>query len=60
MIVAPGDFSGDGKADIIVRRASDNNLYMHTGNGSGGWSTTNVQIGVGWYDLNLMAGGSRI
>src|SRR5687768_16461895 len=48
------DFSGDNKPDAILRRSSDSNLYMHTGNGSGGWSSTNVQVGNGWQDMDML------
>ncbi|WP_430498449.1 LamG-like jellyroll fold domain-containing protein [Micromonospora trifolii] len=49
LLVSPGDFDGDGKADVIYRSSADNNLYMLRGNGSGGWlSTTATRIVTGW------------
>ena len=46
-----GDWSGDGKPDILAR-ASDGRLLMYRGNGSGGFAT-----GAGRAD-RLAAGGS--
>ena len=49
LLAAPGDFNGDGKADLVYRNSSDKNLYMVAGNGTGGWVTgTSVKIGIGW------------
>ncbi|MBB5868061.1 hypothetical protein F4553_001440 [Allocatelliglobosispora scoriae] len=48
------DLSGDGKADLTIRRISDSNLYLNQGNGSGGWGPTNQQIGNGWADADLL------
>ncbi|MDI1464770.1 VCBS repeat-containing protein [Catellatospora sp. KI3] len=47
MIVAPGDFDRDGKADLIARATSTKNLYLFKGNGSGGF-TGSAEIGVNW------------
>jgi len=50
-----GDFSGDGNADVVVRR-SDNNLYLYQGNGTGGWiNSSGVQIGTGWGQFQSLA-----
>ncbi len=47
-LLAPGDFSGDGKPDVLVRDG-DGRLLMYRGNGSGGWATGHgQQIGTGW------------
>ena len=44
-----GDFSGDGKPDVLWRRTTDNALLMIRGNGTGGWVTgQSEQIGSGW------------
>jgi hypothetical protein len=43
-----GDWSGDGKPDILAR-ASDGRLLMYRGNGSGGFETGQAEpIGSGW------------
>lgn len=55
-IFSGGDFSGDGKPDVIYRRSIDSHLYMISGNGVGGWVTgTSVQIGTGWGDAKVLA-----
>ncbi|GAA4445644.1 FG-GAP-like repeat-containing protein [Phytohabitans houttuyneae] len=49
------DFSGDGKPDVVWRKAGDKNLYMMEGNGAGGWKTGQArQIGTGWGDAELL------
>ena len=57
-LLAPGDWNGDGKQDILGR-ASDGRLLMYRGNGSGGFlQPTAQQIGSGWQSFNaLFAGG---
>jgi hypothetical protein len=47
-VVAPGDFSGDGLADIIGRKP-DGTLWLYRGNGAGGWLTgVGEVIGAAW------------
>jgi len=59
LLYSPGDFSGDGKVDLLLRRPSDHNLYLIRGNGSGGWATgASELIGTGWHDLDAAAGAS--
>lgn len=41
-----GDFTGDGKGDLIARQAN-NTLWVYPSNGKGGWGTAR-QIGNGW------------
>jgi hypothetical protein len=42
-----GDFSGDGKADVLARQA-DGSLLLYRGNGAGAWATgIGEQIGSG-------------
>jgi hypothetical protein len=51
-VFSPGDFSGDGKPDVLVR-AADGKLSLFRGNGTGGWqSTTSTEIGTGWNTYN--------
>lgn len=45
-VFSPGDFTGDGKPDVIAR-TSDGLLYLYPGNGSGGWLPRRL-IGRGW------------
>ena len=47
-LLAPGDWSGDGKPDVLAR-ASDGGLFMYRGNGRGSFVTGSGQkIGSGW------------
>ena len=47
-LLSPGDWSGDGKPDVLARRA-DGALLMYRGNGAGGWVTGAAEpIGSGW------------
>ncbi|MEV0630697.1 FG-GAP repeat domain-containing protein [Nonomuraea wenchangensis] len=49
VIFSPGDFSGDGKADVIVRNSATKDLHLYAGNGSGGFkSGTGAAIGNNW------------
>ncbi|MEU4509152.1 FG-GAP-like repeat-containing protein, partial [Nonomuraea wenchangensis] len=49
VIFSPGDFSGDGKADVIVRNASTKDLHLYLGNGTGGFKAgTGDVIGNNW------------
>lgn len=42
-----GDFSGDGKSDVMaVNSAGD--LLLYRGNGLGGWASGGLKIGKGW------------
>ena len=47
-LLAPGDFSGDGKPDLLLRAHDDGRLMMYRGNGAGGFSGTGQQVGTGW------------
>ena len=51
-VFSPGDFTGDGRADVIGLRA-DGTLYRIEGNGGGGFSGS-AQIGWGWQGFNLV------
>ena len=48
-VLSPGDFTGDGFADVLVRSAAGD-LLLYRGNGKGGWlnGTAPDKIGTGW------------
>jgi hypothetical protein len=49
LVFSPGDFTGDGKSDVIARKTATGELLLYRGNGSGGFqSTTPTVIGTGW------------
>ncbi|WP_329273783.1 FG-GAP-like repeat-containing protein [Streptomyces sp. NBC_01451] len=59
VLTSPGDITGDGRADLIARRASTNDIYLYKATGSGTlsarvriakWSGYKKIVGVG--DLN--------
>ncbi|MFD1212700.1 FG-GAP-like repeat-containing protein [Arthrobacter sp. GCM10027362] len=52
-VVTPGDFNGDGKADLIGRK-SNGELWLMPGNGKGGYGKT-VRLGTG-KSYNLVIG----
>ncbi len=45
-LTGPGDFNGDGFADLLARDGAGN-LWMYPGNGKGGW-LPKIQVGTGW------------
>jgi hypothetical protein len=49
-LFAGGDFSGDGKGDVVRRNVADNSLYLYKGNGAGGFlnATSPDLVGTGW------------
>jgi hypothetical protein len=53
-IFSPGDFSGDGKMDIMAR-GGNGVLYMYKGDGNGGWISDGPgpggswPVGMGWF-----------
>jgi RHS repeat-associated protein len=54
IVFSPGDFTGDGKPDVIARNPSDANLYLWAGNGAGGFSSGPTLIGTGgWTAANI-------
>jgi hypothetical protein len=56
-LLAPGDFSGDGKPDVLARHP-DGALLMYRGNGAGGWVTgAGEQIGSGWQSFTAVLSG---
>ncbi|MEH1016977.1 LamG-like jellyroll fold domain-containing protein [Micromonospora sp. CPCC 206060] len=48
-LFSPGDFSGDGKPDIIYRDRVTSHLYLRRGTAGGGLEASSVQIGTNWY-----------
>lgn len=56
LMAAPGDFNGDGKADLLATRP-DGTFWFAAGDGKGGYGNR-VRIGTGWhiYDKLLGAG----
>ncbi|NKX56500.1 lysozyme M1 [Arthrobacter sp. E918] len=54
LTATPGDFDGDGKADLIGS-SSDGRLWFLAGNGRGGYGTA-TRIGTGWHIYNQLAG----
>jgi hypothetical protein len=53
-LFAGGDFSGDGRPDVLARDA-DGKLFMYRGSGRGGFVTgQREQIGSGWSSLGAL------
>ncbi|QYJ04398.1 N-acetylmuramoyl-L-alanine amidase [Nocardioides panacisoli] len=44
-VLKVGDWDGDGHGDLIIRRKSDDKLYLHRGNGKGKFSGATVIAG---------------
>ena len=53
-VVAPGDFDGDGKSDLIERRANGE-LWLLSGNGAGSYPVSR-RIGTGWQIYDSVVG----
>lgn len=49
-----GDFSGDGRADIVARDGAGT-LWLYPGNGMGGFSSRRA-VGSGWNTMSLITG----
>ena len=46
-LVGPGDFNGDGAADVLARETATGVLWLYRGSGAGGW-LPRVRVGAGW------------
>jgi hypothetical protein len=46
-VLSPGDFTGDGKADILAAKANGD-LFLYRGNGLGGFAGSGTKVGAGW------------
>ncbi|PKQ26570.1 MAG: hypothetical protein CVT64_05775, partial [Actinobacteria bacterium HGW-Actinobacteria-4] len=56
-ILAPGDLNGDGKRDLVVRRA-DGKLYSYLVSGNKSFSSSNQAISnTGWSGVNVLLPG---
>jgi hypothetical protein len=58
MIIAPGDWDGDGNVDLLTRRksaADATHLYLYRGNGRGGFAGAATALGNGWQTMNQFA-----
>ena len=54
-ILAGGDFSGDGKPDVLAVNPAGA-LFMYRGNGAGGWVLgSGEQVGGGWAGFTALA-----
>jgi FG-GAP-like repeat len=54
-LLAPGDFSGDGKPDILAVQ-SDGALLLYRGNGDSGFAAAPQTIGSGWAGFTALLG----
>jgi stage II sporulation protein D len=46
-VFSPGDFTGDGRADLMGITATGDQ-YLYGGNGAGGFTGAGTKIGIGW------------
>ncbi|WP_083707185.1 FG-GAP-like repeat-containing protein [Intrasporangium flavum] len=56
-IVGPGDLTGDGRPDLLARRASDGTAWVYPGTGHATWQPR-IQVASGWnrYDRIVPVG----
>lgn len=52
-ILGPGDFNGDGRADLLARESSTGILWLVPGTGSGTLSSR-VKVGIGWNGMTAI------
>lgn len=55
-VLAPGDVTGDGKADLLGRTPSGL-LNLYRGNGAGGFDGPGVNVGTGWATYDRLVPG---
>ena len=55
-LLAPGDWSGDGHADLLARDDAGM-LYLYRGDGQGGFASSRTQIGTGFAPFTALFGG---
>ncbi|QFR02992.1 trypsin-like serine protease [Streptomyces phaeolivaceus] len=55
-VVGHGDFTGDGKADLIARTRTGSNVYLYKGTGKSGTGAfaARVKVRSGWTDFNAL------
>ncbi|MDU0313455.1 VCBS repeat-containing protein [Phycicoccus sp. M110.8] len=53
-ILAPGDFNGDQRPDLLTRERSTGYLWLYRGNGTGGL-LPRVRVGSGWNAFSALA-----
>ena len=54
-LVAPGDFNGDNKVDLLARDSAGT-LWLYPGNGSGRFGTRSIAGASGWNAMSQLAG----
>jgi hypothetical protein len=52
-VITPGDWTGDGKADLLARK-TNGELWLVAGNGKSGFTGTWRKIGTGWQMFSQM------
>ena len=52
-VFSPGDFSGDGRPDLLAR-AADGTVYLYRGNGTGGWLLPRTTVATGWQQYTAL------
>ena len=55
MVFSPGDFSGDGRADLIARHATTKDLHLYRGNGAGDFAASTGQaFSNNWANFDIV------
>ncbi|MGW4200700.1 FG-GAP repeat domain-containing protein [Streptomyces sp. NPDC004726] len=54
--VVSGDFTGDGRTDLVARQTSTGDLYLYAGNSKGGLTRTG-RIGTKWKPMTIVGAG---